>query len=145
MKSVLFLCTGNYYRSRFAEELFNHHAGLAGLDWSATSAALAIERGAGINIGPLSSHTLKALTDRGVRASRAAHFPRQCVLDDLEAADLIVALDEAEHRPLMLERFRTWSDRVTFWHVEDVHAWSPDRAIASIEREVIALISTLRG
>ena len=22
-RSVLFLCTGNYYRSRFAEELFN--------------------------------------------------------------------------------------------------------------------------
>ena len=25
-KTVLFLCTGNYYRSRFAEELFNHEA-----------------------------------------------------------------------------------------------------------------------
>lgn len=23
MKKVLFLCTGNYYRSRFAQELFN--------------------------------------------------------------------------------------------------------------------------
>jgi protein-tyrosine phosphatase len=23
-KQVLFLCTGNYYRSRYAEELFNH-------------------------------------------------------------------------------------------------------------------------
>ena len=145
MKSVLFLCTGNYYRSRFAEELFNHQARHVGLDWMATSAALAIERGAGINIGPLSSHTLKALTDRGVRASRAAHFPRQCVFSDLEAADLIVALDETEHRPLMLERFRAWSDRVTFWHVEDVHAWSPDRAVASIEREVVALVSRIRS
>ena len=26
VRTVLFLCTGNYYRSRFAEELFNHHA-----------------------------------------------------------------------------------------------------------------------
>jgi protein-tyrosine phosphatase len=26
MNTVLFLCTGNYYRSRFAEELFNHKA-----------------------------------------------------------------------------------------------------------------------
>jgi len=24
MKTVLFLCTGNFYRSRFAEEVFNH-------------------------------------------------------------------------------------------------------------------------
>jgi protein-tyrosine phosphatase len=145
MKSVLFLCTGNYYRSRFAEELFNHHASLMGLDWTATSAALAIERGAGVNIGPLSPYTLTALTDRGVKALRATQFPRQCVPDDFQTADLIVALDEAEHRPLMLERFREWSDQATFWHVEDVHAWSPDRAIASIERDVIALISRLRG
>jgi protein-tyrosine phosphatase len=144
MKSVLFLCTGNYYRSRFAEELFNHHAALVGLNWTARSAALAIERGV-VNVGPLSPHTLQALANRGVRALRAAHYPRQCVLDDLKTADLIVAMDEAEHRPLMLERFRVWSDRATFWHVEDVHAWSPDRAIASIEREVMVLISALRG
>jgi len=25
-RTVLFLCTGNYYRSRFADELFNHKA-----------------------------------------------------------------------------------------------------------------------
>jgi protein-tyrosine phosphatase len=98
MKSVLFLCTGNYYRSRFAEELFNHHAALAGLDWTATSAALAIERGAA-NVGPLSPHTLEALNGRGVRALRATHYPRACVADDLQTADLIVALDDTEHRP----------------------------------------------
>ena len=37
VKTVLFLCTGNYYRSRFAEELFNHHAERAGDDWIAQS------------------------------------------------------------------------------------------------------------
>ncbi|MGM4967020.1 hypothetical protein AB7714_26215 [Tardiphaga sp. 1201_B9_N1_1] len=30
-RTVLFLCTGNYYRSRYAEELFNHLARRAGL------------------------------------------------------------------------------------------------------------------
>ena len=29
MKTVLFLCTGNYYRSRFAEIFFNWHAATA--------------------------------------------------------------------------------------------------------------------
>jgi len=34
---VLFLCTGNYYRSRYAEELFNHLARAEGLSWRAIS------------------------------------------------------------------------------------------------------------
>lgn len=38
-KAVLFLCTGNYYRSRFAECLFNSVAGKMGLLWAATSGA----------------------------------------------------------------------------------------------------------
>jgi protein-tyrosine phosphatase len=143
-KSVLFLCTGNYYRSRFAEELFNHHAELTSLNWTACSGALAIERGA-VNVGPLSPHTLEALKSRGVRAVRATHYPRQCVLEDFEAADLIIALDEHEHRPLLWKRFSGWSDRVTYWHVKDVDAWHPADTIASIEREVIALSSILRG
>jgi hypothetical protein len=39
-KIMLFLCTGNYYRSRFAELLFNHLAKQRGLDWQATSRGL---------------------------------------------------------------------------------------------------------
>ncbi len=44
-KTVLFLCTGNYYRSRFAEALFNSVAGRMGLPWRASSRGLALERG----------------------------------------------------------------------------------------------------
>ncbi|HVJ67318.1 MAG TPA: hypothetical protein VM510_05000, partial [Caulifigura sp.] len=40
LKRVLFLCTGNYYRSRFSEELFNSLAKQHNLDWSADSAGL---------------------------------------------------------------------------------------------------------
>jgi len=35
--TVLFLCTGNYYRSRFAEILFNAVAAKEGLGWRADS------------------------------------------------------------------------------------------------------------
>ena len=45
-KVVLFLCTCNYYRSRFAEIVFNHKARKAGLDWQATSRGLARSFGA---------------------------------------------------------------------------------------------------
>ena len=42
---VLFLCTGNYYRSRFAEAVFNSVAARMGLSWRASSRGLALERG----------------------------------------------------------------------------------------------------
>jgi len=59
-RHVLFLCTGNYYRSRFAEIVFNHVAVRMNLNWRATSRGLAIERGIH-NVGPISSEVLSQL------------------------------------------------------------------------------------
>ena len=53
---VLFLCTGNYYRSRFAEVLFNHLARERGLRWRAESRGLDLAIGVN-NVGPISPHT----------------------------------------------------------------------------------------
>ena len=40
MKHLLFVCTGNYYRSRTAEELFNFLATHRTLSWRADSRGL---------------------------------------------------------------------------------------------------------
>src|SRR5471030_2422743 len=93
-KTVLFLCTGNYYRSRFAEILFNSVAGKMGLLWQASSSGLALERGIN-NIGPMAVSAVKALEALGVRAADAvARFPAQVTTDDLDGADRIVALQQ---------------------------------------------------
>ena len=52
VRSVLFLCTGNYYRSRFAEIVFNSVAERMGLPWRASSRGLALGRGVN-NVGPM--------------------------------------------------------------------------------------------
>ncbi len=142
MPHVLFLCTGNYYRSRFAEELFNHRASALGGGWSATSRALAIERGI-VNVGPLSAHTRQALIERGIEARDAERMPAQCSVGDLESAALVVAVKEAEHRPLLTERFPGWEDRVTYWHVHDLDVGLPDVALREIDEHVHALIAAL--
>jgi protein-tyrosine-phosphatase len=142
MNRILFLCTGNYYRSRFAEELFNHRAPGLGLAWSATSRALAIERGVN-NVGPLSVYTKQALDERGIPARGVDRMPAPCDLSDLESARLVVALKEAEHRPLLRERFRGWEDRVTYWHVDDIDVASPVEALGEIDRHVDGLIKRL--
>src|SRR5438093_4519238 len=96
-KTVLFLCTGNYYRSRFAEVLFNSVAGKMGLPWRALSRGLALERGVN-NVGPMAVSAVKALEVMGVRAADAlTRFPAQVTTEDLERADRIVALKQAEH------------------------------------------------
>jgi len=69
-KGVLFLCTGNYYRSRFAEVLFNALAREHGLPWRAESRGLALERGVN-NVGPMAASAVKALEAMGVRAGDA--------------------------------------------------------------------------
>ncbi len=140
--SLLFLCTGNYYRSRYAEELFNHRAARAGLRWMAQSRGLAIERGAN-NIGPLSQVALDALGKRGLTARRAHRLPLQCTVIDLEAASHIVAMDESEHRPLMLQRFPDWDSRTEYWHVGDVEVVLPTIALRSIDDQIDGLLKRL--
>jgi protein-tyrosine phosphatase len=143
-QTVLFLCTGNYYRSRFAEELFNHKAAAAGMAWQAQSRALAIERGAN-NVGPLSPFTLRGLTARGCSARDGGRMPLQCAAADLETARRIIALNEPEHRPLMRTRFPEWESRVQFWQVKDVEYVRPEVALAAIEKQIDALLGALRG
>lgn len=143
-KTVLFLCTGNYYRSRFAEELFNHKAAAIGVGWQAQSRALAVERGVN-NIGPLSPFALHALKTRGWPAKNGGRMPRQCAAMDLEAADRIIALNEPEHRPLVRQRFPKWEQRVQFWQVKDAEFIRPDIALAAIEQHIDVLLSALHG
>ncbi len=90
--TVLFLCTGNYYRSRYAEVLFNCVAGKMGLTWRASSRGLALERGVH-NLGPMAVAAVKALEARGLRAvAEFSRFPIQVTAEDFEAAHWIVAL-----------------------------------------------------
>jgi predicted translation initiation factor SUI1 len=138
--TVLFLCTGNYYRSRFAEILFNSVAGKMGLPWKASSKGLALERGVN-NVGPMAVSAVKALEAMGVRTTDAvARFPIQATVDDFALADWVVALKQAEHLPLMQECFPAWVERVEFWQVDDA-----PNALALIEQQVMRLVARIMG
>lgn len=79
---LLFLCTGNYYRSRFTELLFNWHATRGDLPWRAESRGIALELGIH-NRGPISPHVISGLRARGITLAGAMCFPQQVQESDL--------------------------------------------------------------
>lgn len=142
-KRVLFLCTGNYYRSRYAEELFNHLAKSEGLPWRAFSRGVAATQPAA-NLGPISRFTLKALQAKAISPEGAERAPTLCALVDFDDAEVVIALKEAEHRPMIEQRFPEVAGRVSYWHVHDIEFVDPSIALPLIEDRVRELIATLR-
>jgi protein-tyrosine phosphatase len=143
LRTVLFLCTGNYYRSRFAEILFNQQAADAALAWRAESRGLALEYGVH-NVGPISEAAASRLRVLGIPIRDYLRQPLAVTEIDFARADLLIALKEAEHRPFLRERFPAWEGRVQFWHIHDTDCAGPEEALAGIEREVRELTARLR-
>jgi protein-tyrosine phosphatase len=141
--NVLFLCTGNYYRSRFAEIMFNTFAARNQLDAHATSRGVATEF-VPQNVGPISVHTLQRLHDHNIKHESTKRFPIRVEERDFLAADLIIALDEQEHRPMLQQLYPHWVDRMIYWNVPDLWAATPHAALSAIERHVTALIEKLK-
>ncbi len=138
---ILFLCTGNYYRSRFAEAVFNHEAARRGLAWKAFSRGLAIH----LVDGPISPHTEAELARRGIPRTHTAPGRQQAAEEDFHRATLVIALKTAEHRPLMGLLHPEWADRIRYWDIHDLDFAGPEEALPLIEAAVIALIEGIKA
>ncbi|MEQ8786664.1 MAG: hypothetical protein RIC55_10215 [Pirellulaceae bacterium] len=136
-QTVLFLCTGNYYRSRFAELLFNRLAEQEQLPWRADSRGLRLSDA---NPGPLSIHARTVLAKLEVPLPQPVRFPIALTEADLRAAAHVVAVKEHEHRPLLAEQFPDWTDRVEFWHVHDLDCAAPEHALPELAQHVRDLL-----
>lgn len=140
-ETVLFVCSGNFYRSRFAEALFNHRALMLGLGWRAES------RGFNPHLATedLSHHTRSALELRNIPLALTRRKPAQLETDDLDRASLVICLKEAEHRPLMRERFPDWAEAVNFWQIHDIDVEPPGTALIALEQKVLELADKLQS
>lgn len=139
LRRVLFLCSGNYYRSRFAEALFNHHARAGGWPWRAFSRGLSTH----LVDDEISRYTRRVLLHRGIALKQTAPAPRALTRSDIAAAAHIVALKESEHRRVMEARFPQHAGQVEYWKVHDLDASLPAATMTAIEKEVWQLARRL--
>jgi protein-tyrosine phosphatase len=141
-RSVLFICTGNYYRSRFAEALFDSRARERGLGWTAFSRGIRASRRDPDRISP---HAVRELGRLGVPVAQPPSWPEQLTEQDLRRASLVVVLDRAEHEPMLRAAFPSADlSRVVFWDVKDTNLMRPAVALPLITKRVSELLLQLK-
>lgn len=126
MQSILFICTGNYYRSRFSESYFNARVQEARLPFQADSAGLRANHPG--NVGPISIFARKRLERHDIQAD-LQRFPRSITQNDFSTSAQIIALDESEHRPMMEQQWPSYADKITYWHIPDIQFMEPEEAL----------------
>jgi protein-tyrosine phosphatase len=133
---ILFICTGNFYRSRFAEAVFNYRAEQMLLPWVAFSRGLAVHLAEGF----LSTFAADALLARHIDLRHTGRQRIQLSEDDLLRADRRIAMDRTEHFPMMQDQFSAWADQIEYWDVPDIPYRSCDDALPEIEQKIIQLL-----
>ncbi len=121
--------------------LFNAVASGSDLGWQAESRGIATQFAHGL--GPISVHVLNGLAARGIEVNGQNRHPIQLEEGDLAAANLIIAMKEAEHRAYLEDNFSSWADKIEYWNVHDVDVAPVDEALSHIERQLYALIQRL--
>lgn len=115
-KQILFVCTGNFYRSRFAEVIFNQKARETNPSWTAISRGLALvswQHGT-------SPIALRELKRRNIPADACKGVPHALREKDLDNSDYIVLMDEREHRPMFEKKFPKFDEnKIHYWHIPD--------------------------
>jgi protein-tyrosine phosphatase len=142
MKTILFLCSGNYYRSRFAEIFFNWQVDRRGLRWRAESRGLIMLND---NFGPMSRSVVARLDGQGIATGEYMRFPQKVTLGDMEGAQAIVAMKRSEHLYAIQTYFPTQLERVEFWDIHDLDSAEPDEMFPELERAVLSLVERLEA
>ncbi|VVM05067.1 arsenate-mycothiol transferase ArsC [Methylacidimicrobium tartarophylax] len=139
--NLLFICTGNYYRSRFAEVVFNFYSSARDLPWRASSRGLAV----GPAPFPISPFARSRLQELGIPLPLTIRSPLCLREADLAQATRAIALQEWEHRPMIVRLFPQWLDRISFWDIDDVDRLPAAVALSKIENRVHLLLEELAG
>jgi protein-tyrosine phosphatase len=93
----------------------------------------------------MSPLAVEQLRKRGVRPVNHLRLALPVNGFDFETSELVVAMHETEHRPLLESRWSSYSKAVRYWHVPDIDARAPRYALSLAEGQVEALLAQIAG
>ena len=111
-------------------------------DWMADSRGLLETFWEG-NVGYMSPFAVQKLESMSVDTGPRTRFPIHLTKTDLQNSEMVIALDETEHRSMMEKRFPQWVEKTVFWTVHDIDRWKPEQALSQIQQHVEDLMRRL--
>ena len=136
-KKILFVCTGNYYRSRFAEVYFNHFAPKG---WVAVSAGFNVSNPD--NMGDISNHTVEELSRLNIDFYKNKK-PEKINVGMIEKADMVIAMNREEHEKIVKNTFPHYECKFNYWTIKDLYEDKPITALGYLKNKLDTLIKEL--
>lgn len=149
---VCFVCTGNYYRSRFAEAVFNFLSKECGEDHIAESRGLDISAADKVakEYGELSPYTKNKMDDLEIPHNLTSKERKAILKEDLETFDVIVIMDRSEHFKMVKEFVGEDKDMIEaakkfkYWAIKDVFDWEPEETLGAVLANVNKFFNEVR-
>jgi protein-tyrosine phosphatase len=140
MFKVLFVCTANIYRSRFSEEVYNHFAIKNDLPTEAFSAGLKVGHFKTRKIYKPALDELLRLKIKPVRANEDSIHVNDIKLKNY---DMIICMDEKEHKPMILLNSAFNGKNIIYWNIIDEPYVSANVSLPKCYKKIRDLISEL--
>ena len=141
MNNILFVCTGNIFRSRFAEEVFNHLCKINGVDATAFSAGLQVGRYKQRKIYRPAMSELERLKIEPLRSNEDSVHINDI---DVSIYDQIICMDEEEHKPMVRSNELLSGFTFQYWNIVDMPKVSSDISLPKCYKKVESLIDQLK-
>ena len=116
MYKILFVCTANIYRSRFSEEVFNYFAIKNNLSTRAFSAGLMV---GSYKTRKIYKPALDELDRLNIDPIRAEEFSIHVDEIDLKNYNMIICMDEKEHKPMVESNSNVKEMNIIYWNIVD--------------------------
>lgn len=118
MVKLYFVCMGNYYRSRLAEELALYYAAQQGIAVQVDSGGLSKIPNLA-NVGPIAHETLLYLQQKNIQPQGATRMPKKCDWLAIQNTDIVVLTDADEQLERFKQAFPEYTGQLIGWQARD--------------------------